>query len=186
MRYLVIAISSVVLFFPAFWLFASVVGPDWGAGIAAVAMYIALPLVALKIWPATKPPAYESMEAALAEGTLRSADYEVEEAVEFGQMEDEGRHYLLGLADRRVLFLSGQYLDQPVTARIFPSTRIRVFWHGGQGHTFGVEGLGGVLTVSRKLPPISGKVLESDVLPADRDVLSESLETLVKRFVDDT
>jgi len=70
MRFLVIAIGSIVLFFPAFWLFDAVVGPNWGAGIAAVAMYIAFPVLALTVWPAKKAPSETSLLNALEEGTL--------------------------------------------------------------------------------------------------------------------
>ena len=56
MRYLVIAIASVVLFFPTYWLFHAVVGPNWGPGIAVVSIFVAFPLIALNIWN-TKPSA---------------------------------------------------------------------------------------------------------------------------------
>jgi hypothetical protein len=77
MRFIVIAICAVVLFFPMYWLFEAVVGPDWGAGIAAVAMYIAFPVMALKAWPGRVLQGPQSMEAALVNGTLKCADFDV-------------------------------------------------------------------------------------------------------------
>jgi hypothetical protein len=126
MRFIVIAICSVVLFFPVYWLFHAVVGPAWGAGIAAVAMYIAFPILAMKVWPA-KPTPTTSMVAALEGGSLASADYDVAEVVEVQELEDEGPHFFMDVGGGRTLFLSGQYLDEPVRAGRFPSSRIRVF-----------------------------------------------------------
>jgi hypothetical protein len=93
MRFITIAIASAVLFFPTFWLFSSVVGVNWGAGIAAVAMYVAFPILGLKIW---RPPASQnlpSMESALAAGELGAVEYEISEVVEIEECEDEGKHF---------------------------------------------------------------------------------------------
>ena len=179
MRFIVIAICSVVLFFPAFWLFQSVVGPNWGAGIAAVAMYIGFPILAMKVWPGKQLPT-TSMLAALEDGSLASADYEVAEVVEVEELEDEGLHFLMDIGQGRTLFLSGQYLYEPVKAGRFPSTRIRVFWHAQAGLTYGVQSFGDRLLPSRKLAPPSLKAIESGAFPSDRDVLGQQLPAVVE------
>jgi hypothetical protein len=179
MRFIVIAVCSIVLFFPVFWLFQAVVGPNWGAGIASFAMYIAFPILALKIWPgnrSTEP----TMMSALEEGALASADYEVTEVVEIEELEDEGLHFLLDIGGGRTLCLSGQYLYKPVSAGRFPSSRIRVFWNVQAGVTYGVQSLGDRLLPSRKLPPPNRKVLEAGAFPSDRDIVAQSLPTVVE------
>ena len=50
MRLLLIAIASVVLFFPLYWILHPVFGANWGAGVAAFMMYIGLPGLFLLKW----------------------------------------------------------------------------------------------------------------------------------------
>jgi hypothetical protein len=50
MRLLLIAILSVILFFPLFWALHPFFGPNWGAGIAAFMMYIGFPALFLLKW----------------------------------------------------------------------------------------------------------------------------------------
>lgn len=174
MRLIVIAICSVALFFPVFWLFQAVVGPNWGAGIAAIAMYIAFPILAMKVWTGKRPSAI-SMLAALEDGSLVSADYEVDEVIVIEESEDEGLHFLLDIGQGRTLFLSGQYLYGPVESGRFPSTRIRVFWHAQSDLTYGVQSLGDRILPSRRLRPPSANTIESGALPNDRDILRQNM-----------
>ena len=50
-KLLLISVSAIILFFPAFWLFAWMFGTDWGAVIAAIVFLIGYPLIALNIRP---------------------------------------------------------------------------------------------------------------------------------------
>ena len=50
MRLILIAIVSVVLFFPLYWMLHPFFGPNWGAGIAAFMMYIGFPVLFLSKW----------------------------------------------------------------------------------------------------------------------------------------
>ena len=179
MRFIVIAVCSVVLFFPAFWLFQAVVGPNWGAGIAAVAMYIAFPVLAMQVWPGKKAPT-TTMLAALEDGSLASADYDVAEVIEVEESEDEGLHFLMDIGQGRTLCLSGQYLYEPVKAGRFPSTRIRVFWHAQAGFTYGVQSLGDRVLPSHKLSFPSLNTPESTRFPSDRDILGQDLRAVVE------
>lgn len=175
MRLLIIAIASVVLFFPAFWLFSQAVGNNWGAGIAAVAMYVALPVLMTKVWPESKTRNTDTMSDALSNGVLSSADYEVREAIEIEEFEDEGRNYLLDIGDGKTLVLTGQYLYGPVESGKFRSSRIRVFWHSTQGLTFGVECLGNKIIPSRILKPIALDESKEAFVPYDRELLDQPL-----------
>lgn len=180
MRFVVIAICSVLLFFPMYWLFEAVVGPNWGAGIAAAAMYIGFPMIAMKAWPGKPPEVPRSMELALDAGTLASADFDVVEVVEVKEWEDLGLTFLVGTGDGQTLFLSGQYLYGVVESGRFPSTRIRVFWDENEGLTFGVQCLGERLIPSRRIGPLSDDVLESDSFPSDRDVVGQGLQDVAE------
>lgn len=174
MRLLVVAIASVVLFFPTFWLFNAVVGPNWGAGIAAVAMYIAFPVLALRAWPERKGASFVSMEQALERGQLAQETFAVTEAVSVLETEDEGLHFFLAVGEDRTLFLSGQYLYQPTESGSFPSTCIRVYWNKDSGVTYGVECLGQSLAPSKRLPNLRGDP------PSDRQVIQQSISQAVE------
>ena len=50
MRLLLIAIASVILFFPLYWALHPFFGANWGAGIAAFMMYIGFPALFLSKW----------------------------------------------------------------------------------------------------------------------------------------
>jgi len=56
MRLLIIAIFCVILFFPCFWLFSSVIGADWGAGLAMVFCWLLLPFMLLRKWTYSRSP----------------------------------------------------------------------------------------------------------------------------------
>ena len=50
MRLLLIAIASVILFFPLYWALHPFFGPNWAAGLAAFMMYICFPCLFLLKW----------------------------------------------------------------------------------------------------------------------------------------
>lgn len=174
MRLLFVAIAAVVLFFPTFWLFNAVVGPNWGAGIAAVAMYIAFPMLALRVWPAGMAASFVSMEQALEHGQLAQETFEVNDVVSVLETEDEGLHFFLAIEPGRTLFLSGQYLYQPTESGAFPSTRIRVYWNKQSGATYGVECLGQSLKPSKRLPALRGEP------PADRQLINQPISHAIE------
>lgn len=179
MRILVVAIASVVLFFPTFWLFNGVVGPDWGAGIAAVAMYVAFPVIALRIWRGNDRGGVPSMGEALASGQLEQAEYEVREAMAVEEAEDEGLHFYLEVGPNQTLFLTGQYLYSVVEGSRFPSTRIRVYWHRASGLSYGVECLGQPLVPTKRMSPFTIEQMEAADMPQDRQILPYSLSSVV-------
>jgi hypothetical protein len=183
MRFIIIAITSIILFFPAFWLFSQVVGDNWGAGIAAVAMYLAFPILMMKVWPETKKRHPDAMYEALVNGTLSSADYSIEEAVEIEEYEDEGQHYLLDIGNAQTLSLSGQYLNSLVEAGKFSSSRIRVYWDTAEGCTFGIECLGAKILPSETLKPLTEAAYDQNIVPADREVLDQPLRKVVEILI---
>lgn len=179
MRFIIIAIASVVLFFPTFWLFSQAVGDNWGTGIAAVAMYIVFPILIMKAWPDSKKRTPDTMYEALENGTLSSAEYVIGDAIEIEEYEDEGPHYLLDIGNGKTLSLSGQYLYAPVEAGKFPSSRIRVFWHSTEGYTFGIECLGNKMLPSRTVKLLTEDKYEQAVVPSDREILDQPIGTIV-------
>ena len=103
----------------------------------------------------------------LAEGHVESTTYEITEAVAVEEAEDEGPSYYLLLDDGRTLFLTGQYLWEPVQQgfpwRTFEIDRLPV----GR-HVLRVVSHGPALRPSLTRPPLS----ESEVaaMPADGSI----------------
>jgi len=82
--------------------------------------YVALPALLLNLWPAKRQESVQSMELALAKGDLVVEEYRVSAAAELEEVEDEGAHFLLTTDTGRTLYLSGQYLYDPVGRKAFP------------------------------------------------------------------
>ncbi len=182
MRYVLVAISALVLFFPVFWLFSYFVGVNWGAGIAAFFMYIWYPFMALKFISRNEKSNIDSMSQALSNGELVVDEYEVKNAIEFEECEDEGMFYLLDVGDNRTLCLNGQYLYEPVENGIFPSSKLKLFWNKRFRITYGIECDGSKILIKRKLPPLNENQIDSGVIPKDRDLLEQNIEDVVKNI----
>ena len=180
MRYIYVAISAIVLFFPVFWLFSQAVGDNWGAGLAAIFMYVWYPFMALKFLSRNEQPTMDDMAMALSKAELQCEEYAVQQAVEIEEFEDEGLFFLLDVGKDRTLCLRGQYLYEAVENGSFPSSKIRLFWNQRVGETYGVEGAGLKLLLTRKLPPLNEKQLASEILPGDRDLLEQKIEDVIK------
>ena len=168
-----------MLFFPAFWLFSQAVGDNWGAGIAAVAMYLAFPILMMKVWPEPRKKKSDTMREAMENGVLSSTEYEIRDVVEIEEFEDEGRHFLLDIGGDRTLVLSGQYLYEPVESGKFPSSRIRIYWHAKEGYTFGIECLGNKILPSKTIKPIAEDEDDPNRVASDRELLDQPLGKVV-------
>ena len=54
MRLLLISIFCVIIFFPSYWLFHPIMGPNWGSGVSIVLCWLLLPYFLLKQWNSTQ------------------------------------------------------------------------------------------------------------------------------------
>lgn len=59
-------------------------------------------------------------------GQVDESSFSIVDAIQVAETEDEGLHFFLRLADGGVVFLSGQYLYDPVAARRFPSAQVTI------------------------------------------------------------
>ncbi|NOZ53009.1 MAG: hypothetical protein GXP08_07665 [Gammaproteobacteria bacterium] len=177
MRILFIAISSLVLFFPVYWLFSQAVGNNWGAGIATFFMYVWYPYMAMKFFSLNDAKEFDDISIALAEGTLEVTEYDVSSFIEIeeNEGEEEGLHYLLSIGENQTLSLYGPYLYDAVDQGNFPSTKIRVFWNKNNGDTYGVIGIGTKLLPLKTIPPLTESQWQSSKLPMDRDIVESAI-----------
>jgi hypothetical protein len=121
------------------------------------------------------PPEWLAIQARDVErGEAEVSRYEVADAVQVEEFEDEGSNYFLRLRDGRVLFLSGQFLYEMEEARTFPSSVLEVS-RSPQGRlVLDVRCTGSYLPPSSTLPPFP----ESGDVPSHGDVLEVDLDAI--------
>jgi hypothetical protein len=117
----------------------------------------------------------------LAAGKAACTTYDVVDALKVEELEDEGASFYLALADGRVLFLSGQYLDDAVEERKFPCARFTLVRAPKSGLFLDLEAIGAPLPASGTLPAITPEDHRAERAPYDGDVLALDFETLRRK-----
>ena len=120
-------------------------------------------------------------EAAMAReagaGHVKSTTYTIRDAVAVEESEDEGLSFYLLLDDGRTLFLSGQYLYEPVEAG-FPWTSFELVRSPVAGYVVRLVSHGPSLRPSRTRPPFIDAEYKSRVVPDDGDVATRDFDAL--------
>jgi hypothetical protein len=106
-----------------------------------------------------------------------STIYTITDAIAVEEGEDEGVHYYLRLDDGRTLFLSGQYLYDPVEQG-FPWQSFELVESPRNEWVLGVVPLGPSVAPSLTRPPFSDQEFGSDAVPADRTIGTWDFEAL--------
>jgi hypothetical protein len=113
----------------------------------------------------------------LQEGTARVTRFDATDAVAVEESEDEGLSYFVALDDGRVLFLSGQYLYEPVERGAFPARRFEVVRTALAGTVLSVTSLGPALAPGFTRSPFTDAEFRSANLPEDGAILPGPLAT---------
>jgi hypothetical protein len=126
---------------------------------------------------------YGAAERATARADLRAGEvdetaFAIVDAVEVAQGEDEGRHFFLRLGNGRVLFLSGQYLEQPVAAKRFPASSVTIVRAAASGVVLSMRAEGHYLAPSAVRPPFTEADYEGGLVPEDGSILDLDFEQL--------
>jgi hypothetical protein len=111
-------------------------------------------------------------------GEVDETRFEVIDAIEVAEEEDEGKHYYLRLVDGRVLFLSGQYLYEPVATGRFPSTRITVVRAPDSGVVLSLRPEGDGLAASSVRPSFAEREHARGRVPDDGAILETDFDRL--------
>jgi hypothetical protein len=169
--------------------------PPWGAGVGLGLFMLALSVLALLLVNARGSDALglktpeELLRQLEDEGLLVSSDFRARSAFCVRESADEGPHYLLELADGRVLYLSGQCLydyepvsDDPEVSRPrrFPCTDFTVRRHKLEGHVVEVVRRGAVIEPELILPPFTKRGWRSIGTPKDGQVMPDRPYDLLK------
>ena len=112
-----------------------------------------------------------------AAGHVHSTIYVIRDAVAVEEYEDEGRSFFLLLDEGGTLFLSGQYLYEPVENG-FPWESFEIVRVVSGGWVLRVVPLGARVTPSRTRGPFSGHELESGAVPADGTIENRDFDAL--------
>jgi hypothetical protein len=151
----------------------------WGRSIAGlVAAYLALRVYLKMRRSMSGSPFAALLREDLAEGLAYESSFEVVDAIQRAELEDEGAHFYLKLADGRVVFLSGQYLEQPAAERRFPASRVVIVHAARSGILLRLECEGAYVPPSATLPAFPLEQLDGDDAPGNGDVLEIDFETL--------
>ncbi|MBQ5949041.1 hypothetical protein [Massilia sp. ST3] len=110
-----------------------------------------------------------------SEGLLLRQKFHAVRAFAVEELEDEGSHYYIALADGSVLFLSGQYLyefevedpDEGIPGRRFPCTEFEILRHAQEGYVLDILCAGKVLEPEAVAAPFSIQEHKDGEVPGD-------------------
>lgn len=112
-----------------------------------------------------------------AAGHVKSITYTIRDAIAVEESEDEGLSFYLLLDDGRTLFLSGQYLYEPVEAG-FPWTSFELIQAPVAGYTVRIVPLGSSLRPSRTRGPFKDAEYKSGLIPDDGAIAIRDFDAL--------
>ncbi len=134
--------------------------------------FVGAPAFVLWIWRV--PGARDDSERS---GRLQTIDLDVFSACQIAETEDEGLHFFLETVDGETIFLSGQYLYEPVSERRFPARRVRILVDSKGREVVDIECSGGAIAV----PPALSEFTESE---HERDRVPRNLQRFQMGIVD--
>ena len=113
----------------------------------------------------------------LATAQVRSTIYTIKDAVAVEEFEDDGPSYYLLLDDGRTLFLSGQYLYEPVESG-FPWQSFEVVRAASGNWVLRIVPLGPPLKPSQTRAPFSRDELKRDAIIEDGSITPQDFDAL--------
>lgn len=151
-----------------------------GANIGLICVILALCAIWMtrdRLFPARSP--YGASSALdLADGVAEVERLRAVDALRVEEDEDLGVGYFLRLADDRILFLKGQYLDEPP----FPSTEFELSRAPHARVVFGVSCRGSHLPPSRTIAPFTRSEYRGRRVPEDGQWIDASWEDVLAQW----
>jgi hypothetical protein len=146
-------------------------------GVGGLAGYLYLRRLFARSAAADRSSGQRDLEA----GEVDETQFEIVDAIEVAEEEDEGRHFYLRLADGRVLFLSGQYLYEPVASKRFPAARITMIRAPTSGIVLSMRPEGEFLAPSAVRPSFSEREHARGRVPDDGEIIETDFDRLRRR-----
>jgi hypothetical protein len=168
--------------------------PEWLVASSMALLMFALLATALWLFnakgsdPFHRLTAEQHIQELLRLGLLESTTFRATRAFGVEEYEDEGLHYFIELVDRRVLFLSGQYLYdfEPMTdegakiGRSFPCSEFTVRRHLKERFVVDIECGGDVLEPDVMLPPFTDDDWRGHRVPEDGRLIADTTYDALK------
>jgi hypothetical protein len=182
-----VVLVSVVWPNPPFWLIVPV-GP--------IVLFIAviLALIVFNAPGAWRRKRYDPVLHANeleAQGLLAVESYKATRCFQVEEFEDEGSHYFLEIEDRRVLFLSGQYLwsyepvvkkSEIVELRKFPNTEFVLRRHRAARYVVDILCNGVAMEPELVVPSFSADDFGTDRIPEDGQIFADKTFDQLKGY----
>jgi hypothetical protein len=111
-------------------------------------------------------------------GQVDESEFSIVDAIQVSETEDEGLHFFLRLADGRVLYLSGQYLYEPVNAQRFPSSQVAIVRAPASGTVLRFTPGGTYMPPSTTRAAFTDREHARGRVPEDGDLLNADFERL--------
>ena len=181
-----------VLLYVASTKLLGIVGKEPWMTIALFGSFIAAAVaswrIARRLFP--RPPRALTIQELRAKGLIEKRQFTARRAFQVDQFEDEGLSYFLELADGRVLFLSGQYLEdiEELTEegdykdRKFPCAEFQLERRKDTGKGIDIEPLSPFFGVEAEFPPFTTKDVKAGLVPADGTILTQPYDVLKERI----
>jgi hypothetical protein len=134
--------------------------------------------------------AEEHIDELQRQGLLTAESFSARRAFQVEEFEVEGSHYFIELADRAVLYLTGQYLydyeqitDDPALnqPRQFPCSQFTVRRHKTEGYVVDIACAGEALTPECVAPPFNRGDVDQGLIPEDGQIFRDRSYEQLKR-----
>lgn len=139
--------------------------------------FVLAPWLVLRFWRRPEP-----VKSAALAGTLEAHEFNVARAWQIAEREDEGLHFVLELASGGTLFLSGQFLYQPVAKGLFPCAELRLSVDTRTKDVLALDCGGEQVEIVDTLDAFSDEELERRIYPGAFRLYSESPSALVRSW----
>jgi hypothetical protein len=143
-----------------------------GALSAAFSIYLR------RLFTRASAAARQASTSDAVDGQVDEFTFSIADAIQVAETEDEGLHFFLRLADGGVLFLSGQYLYDPVAAQRFPSAQVTIVRAPASGTVLRFTPSGAYVQPSTTRAAFTDREHARGRVPEDGDVLHVDFERL--------
>jgi len=121
LRLLIAAIAGFLVFVVTTYFVKRADEPFFIILFGTLSTFVLAPWLVLRFWPRA-----DALKRAARSGELEVREFRVVRAWQIAELEDEGLHFVLELGAGGTLFLSGQFLYEPVAKGVFPCADLKV------------------------------------------------------------
>lgn len=137
--------------------------------------FVLAPWLVLRFWPRAHP-----VKRAARAGELEVREFNVLRAWQMAELEDEGLHFVLELDSGGTLFLSGQFLYEPVAEGLFPCAELRLSLDTCTKDVLALECRGERVEIVETLDAFRVEGLEAGIYPGAFCVYAQPVRAVLR------